>query len=90
MRVTNREEPSVTAENQPANQSSDALVAHTTEIVAAFISNNSLPPGDLPSLISAVHVAVASLGTDTAPIAAAVPTPAVPVKKSIGNDFIVC
>jgi predicted transcriptional regulator len=34
----------------------------TAEIVAAFVSNNPLPKGELPSLIHAVHMAVVSLG----------------------------
>jgi predicted transcriptional regulator len=66
------------------------LSAMTTQIVAAYLSKNSLPLSELPSLIQQVHSALAGVGT--APVAAAVerPEPAVAVKKSVTPDYIVC
>jgi predicted transcriptional regulator len=62
------------------------------EIVAAFVSNNPLPKSDLPALIHAMHTAVASLSTE--PESAAPPIeakgPAVPIRKSITPDFLIC
>lgn len=60
------------------------------DIVSAYVSNNSVPASDLPTLINEVHSAllrVTSGHTVTAPEA---PKPAVPTKKSITNDYIVC
>ena len=61
------------------------------EIVAAFVSNNPLPKGDLPSLIEAVHMAVVSLaaGPESAP-QIEVKEPAVPIRKSITPEFLIC
>ena len=61
------------------------------EIVAAFVSNNPLPKSDLPALIHAMHEAVASLSTEakSAPQIEA-KEPAVPIRKSITPDFLIC
>src|SRR5262247_4707367 len=73
--------------NSP-DQSSD-LLALTTEIVAAHVSNNTVSVGDLPQLINQVYNSLANIGTvPSAP--AERPQPAVPVKKSVYPDYIVC
>lgn len=60
------------------------------DIVAAFVSNNSLPVAELPALIASVHSALGGLGnTETADPAEPL-TPAVPIKKSIMPDYLVC
>jgi predicted transcriptional regulator len=65
------------------------LLALTTEIVAAHVSNNTVALGDLPQLINQVYQSLATVG---APVAAPVerPQPAVSVKKSVHPDYIVC
>ncbi len=69
-------------------QSSD-LLALTTEIVAAHVSNNTVALGDLGQLINQVYSSLANIGT--APVAvAARPQPAVSIKKSVLPDYIVC
>ena len=62
------------------------------EIVAAFVANNPLPKGELSSLIQAVHTAVVGLaaGPESAPPQIEVKTPAVPIRKSITPDFLIC
>ncbi|ATQ70780.1 MucR family transcriptional regulator (plasmid) [Methylosinus trichosporium OB3b] len=62
------------------------------EVVTAFVANNSLPIGDLPTLIHAVRGALENLGKtpiDTTPPVAK-REPAVSVRKSITPDFIIC
>ena len=59
------------------------------EIVAAFISNNPLPRGELPSLIHAVHMAVVSLAEIAQP-QIEVKKPAVPIRRSITPEFLIC
>lgn len=59
-------------------------------IVSAYVSNNSVPASDLPTLISDVHSALVRVVAGNAPIPSEAPKPAVPTKKSITNDFIVC
>jgi len=62
------------------------------EMVAAYVSNNPLPKGELPVLIHAVHTAVARLavGPESAPPQVEAKAPAVPIRKSITPDFLIC
>ena len=63
----------------------------TTSIVSAYVSHNSLRAADLPELIATVHSALHGLSTPIeAPAAAAPQAPAVPVKKSVTDDYIIC
>ena len=67
------------------------LIEITADIVAAYVSNNSIEQGKIPNLISEVHAALTGLGTVKA--AEPEPTklvPAVPVKKSITDEFLIC
>ena len=64
----------------------------TSDIVAAFVSNNALPIADLPALIHSVHAALAQLASgpvNSAPLAEK-KEPAVSIRKSITPDFLVC
>lgn len=65
------------------------LLPLVTDIVAAHLSNNTVPIADLPDLIRDVYNALAAAGGDAAP-AAERPTPAVAIKKSVTPDFIIC
>jgi predicted transcriptional regulator len=62
------------------------------EMVAAFVANNPLPRGELPSLFHAVHAAVVRLaaGPERAPAPVETKAPAVPIRKSITADFLIC
>lgn len=59
------------------------------DIVSAFVSNNSVPTADLPSLIGSVHAALQNVGQPVAKQEEAKPTPAVPVKKSVTPDYLI-
>ncbi len=63
----------------------------TADIVAAFVSHNSLPVAELPGLIASVDAALRGL-VGRAPMAAETekPTPAVPIKKSTTPDYLIC
>ena len=58
--------------------------------MSAYVSNNSLPASDLPTLINEVHAALIRATGDLAPSVVEQLKPAVPTKKSVTNDFIVC
>lgn len=67
-----------------------STVQIVAKVVAAYVANNRLGPQDLVSLIQSVHQTVAVLGNGhTAPTPDAL-RPAVPVKRSVTDDFIVC
>ena len=61
----------------------------TADIVAAYVSNNSVAVADVPSLIRSVHASLSTLGQPTVEPAPEL-KPAVPVKKSIQPDYLVC
>jgi predicted transcriptional regulator len=60
----------------------------TAQIVSAHVSNNSVTPDALPALIQDVYRTLSGVGKD--PVQPDKPLPAVPVKKSVFPDHIVC
>ena len=68
------------------SESDTSSLELVSQIVSAYVSKNSLPPGELPQLIKTVHEALRNPGQ-----AAASPLePAVPIKKSIKPDYVIC
>ncbi|WP_299307903.1 MucR family transcriptional regulator [uncultured Croceicoccus sp.] len=67
----------------------ETLITLTSDIVAAHVSNNAIDVSDVPTLITAVHAALAGLDgevkQDEAP-----PEPAVSIRASVKPDYIVC
>jgi predicted transcriptional regulator len=76
-----------------SHSSSQDLIELSTDIVAAYVSNNRIEPKDLPALIQTIHQTLGSLGK-VAPAVAPEPTepqkPAVAIKKSVTPDYIFC
>ncbi|WP_046866844.1 MucR family transcriptional regulator [Microvirga massiliensis] len=74
-----------------AEVSAPNFVELAAEIVSAYVSNNPVPAADLPALLTTVHASLtrASGGQASAATTEA-PTPAVPVKKSITPDYLIC
>ena len=66
------------------------LLSLTTEIVASFVGNNPVAIGDLPAVIAAVFGTLRSVTQGEAEKPAEAPVPAVPIKKSIGTDYLIC
>ena len=67
-----------------------AVLDLTADIVSAFVSNNSAHATDLPEIIRSVHAALVGITTpkpEAAPAEA--PTPAVPIRKSVTDDYII-
>ena len=62
----------------------------TADVVAAFVGNNSVPATELPDLIAKVHGALLRLTTPTPVVVEEVLKPAIPVKKSVTPEYIVC
>jgi predicted transcriptional regulator len=65
------------------------LLALTVEIVSAYAGNNALDTAAVPDLIGAVFAKLNELATDEKPLPETL-TPAVPIKKSVTDDYIVC
>jgi predicted transcriptional regulator len=66
------------------------LIDLSTEIVSAYVSHNALSVTDLPRLIADVHMALRGLKSTNAPEAVEELKPAVPVRKSVAPDYIIC
>ena len=70
-----------------ATANSDVL-GLTAQIVSAHVSNNSVAPDALPNLIQEVYRTLAGVGKE--PVVPDKQQPAVPVKKSVFPDHIIC
>jgi predicted transcriptional regulator len=68
----------------------DQLVTCTADIVSAFVSNNSVSAGEISGLIGDVHAALRRTAEGAAALTKEPKAPAVPIKKSVQPDYIVC
>lgn len=66
----------------------DELIQNTTQIVSSFVANNNVSSSDLPGLIRSVAETFKAI--DQPDVPSEPRKPAVPIKKSITPDFIVC
>lgn len=66
------------------------LVDLTSDIVAAYVSNNTVAASDLTNLISSVHKALQDTVNQSKEPEVIPLTPAVPIKKSVTPDFLIC
>ncbi|MET0337111.1 MAG: MucR family transcriptional regulator [Caulobacter sp.] len=66
------------------------IIEMTADIVSAYVGNNSVSASDLPSLIQSIHRALADIATGAEPVEVAPKEPAVPLKRSITPDHLVC
>ncbi len=57
-----------------------------SKIVSAYLSNNSLPPSEIPHVIMTVHEGLKSQDQT----ASSPPEPAVPIKRSVTPNFVIC
>ena len=64
----------------------------TTRVVAAYVANNAVDATSIPSIISLVSDSLSKVGTSapTPAVAPAAPTPAVPIKRSVNPDYLIC
>jgi predicted transcriptional regulator len=71
------------------NSANQELLGLTAEIVSAHVSNNPVSISDLPNLIQEVFRTLSMMGQPPAPPAEK-PMPAVPIKKSITPEYLIC
>jgi predicted transcriptional regulator len=65
------------------------LIELTAGIAAAYVENNTVAAGELPALIHSIHQALKTVEEPAAPVETP-KTPAVSVKKSLGEDYLIC
>lgn len=66
------------------------LLDSITRIVEAYVSHNTLMPEAVPTLIASVHVALSKVMSDKVEPVREELKPAVPIKKSVTDDHIIC
>jgi predicted transcriptional regulator len=62
----------------------------TATIVSAYVSNNPTPASDIPALINQIHAALLRVSTGRTELPLEPAKPAVPVKKSMTADYLIC
>ena len=66
------------------------LLEMTADIVSAYVGNNTVSAETLPSLIASIHAALTQVSTGAVEVEPEVKDPAVPVRKSISPDYLIC
>jgi predicted transcriptional regulator len=84
-------DPSITDERMTMSESAEQgqLLELTAQIVSAHVGHNEVPQDTLPTLMRSVYATLAGTQKPSAEVAEK-PQPAVPVKKSVFPDFIIC
>jgi predicted transcriptional regulator len=78
------------AETAAPKMAKEELLRMTADVVAAYVSNNTLPTGQLGEVIGAVYASLKALEGQVGEPPAEPLKPAVPIKRSITPDFLIC
>ncbi|HWG80352.1 MAG TPA: MucR family transcriptional regulator [Stellaceae bacterium] len=78
------------AEQTPNKVAEEELLRMTTDVVAAYVSNNTLPTAQLSEVIGAVFQSLKALDGHGGEAKSEPLKPAVPIRKSVTPDFLVC
>ena len=73
-----------------ANTLQSELLQMAVEVVSAYVSNNTLPTGQIQDVINTVYSSLRSLSDGQPELVAEALKPVVPIKKSVTPDYIVC
>jgi predicted transcriptional regulator len=68
----------------------DELLKFASDIVAAYVANNPIPVSDIPGMIKSIHGTLGGLASGAIVDGTSSQKPAIPVKKSITPEYIVC
>ncbi len=77
-------------EQAQGKASDEELLRMTAEVVAAYVRNNSLPTGQLADVIAAVYHSLRTIDGGGTHLVSEPLKPAVPIRKSITPDYLVC
>ena len=78
------------AETAAPKVAEEELLRMTADVVAAYVSNNTLPTTQLAEVINAVYNSLKSLEGQSAEPQPEPAKPAVPIRKSVTPDYLVC
>ncbi len=66
------------------------ILEMTADIVSAYVGNNTVAASELPGLIASIHAALSQVSSDVVEAPPEPKEPAVPVRKSITPDYLIC
>lgn len=66
------------------------LLRMTTDVVASYVGNNALPVSQLPDVIKAIYGSLSALAGENGAAVGKDLKPAVPIRKSVTPDYIIC
>ncbi len=66
------------------------FIGLTATIVSAYVSNNAVAASDIPALINQVHAALLRVTSGQSEVSSEPLKPAVPIKRSITPEFLIC
>ena len=66
------------------------ILEMTADIVSAYVGNNNVQAAEVPGLISSIHAALTQVSTGAVEPEPELKDPAVPVRKSIAPDYLIC
>lgn len=72
------------------NAPKDNVMKMAVDIVSAYVSNNPLPSAQITEVIRTVYGTLESLSGAATEVREEAPKPAVPVKKSVTPDYLIC
>ncbi|MEO1066042.1 MAG: MucR family transcriptional regulator [Pseudomonadota bacterium] len=72
------------------DQSNSELINLTADLISAYVSNNTVPANDLPTLITDVYAALSKTAEVEVEVEEEPQKPAVPIRRSVTPDYIVC
>ena len=75
---------------EPGSADFDTVLELTSEVVSAYVGNNPVSTSELPTLIGEVYGALSKASKAGPGMAASASRPAVPIKKSMTDDYIIC
>ena len=78
------------AETAAPKMAEEELLLMTADEVAAYVSNNTLPTAQLAEVINAVYRSLKGLEEPVSAAASEPAKPAVPIRKSITPDYLIC
>ena len=72
------------------NSGESSYIQLTANIVSAYVSNNTVASAEIPNLINQIYSALVRISNGQVMASAAPLKPAVPIKRSVTTEYIVC
>jgi len=78
------------SDNSVEKVAKDDILRMAVDVVAAYVSKNPLPAAQIPEIIQTVYSSLSNLDAGAPEVKPEAPRPAVPVRKSVTPDYIIC